>query len=286
MQPLQSVLKKTSAAASVRGHRRVFSHGQIPVRTMEEDGTGGGAGGVRRGGLASGRGHRRTGSKTDFILPPEHEERERERKRSGSHRSGPAGAAGAPGGGDAAAVSGHSRKGSGYHRRQASRSDSLAFSFRGHSRQASRTDSIYTLRQSGPNYKRKIFCFGRKRKGEDGEPKHRTIVPNHMVPSDVPDKEHPNRTYLDNYVRTTKYTLLSFLPKNLFEQFHRFANLYFLFIVLLNWVPKINAFGKEISMLPVIFVLGVTAIKDLFEDRRRYISDKRVNNLSCRVYKG
>ena len=72
---------------------------------------------------------------------------------------------------------------------------------------------------------------------------------------------------------TTKYTLLTFLPKNLFEQFHRFANLYFLFIVLLNWVPSINAFGKEISMLPVIFVLGVTAIKDAFEDRRRYVSD-------------
>ncbi len=33
---------------------------------------------------------------------------------------------------------------------------------------------------------------------------------------------------------------------------YRFANLYFLFIVLLNWVPAINAFGKEISMLPVI----------------------------------
>ena len=44
-------------------------------------------------------------------------------------------------------------------------------------------------------------------------------------------------------------------------QFHRFANLYFLFIVLLNWVPQINAFGKEISMMPVFFVLLVTAIK-------------------------
>lgn len=170
--------------------------------------------------------------------------------------------------------------------RQASRSDSLAF-FRGHSRQASRTDSIYTLRQSGPNYKRKVFCFGRKKKGaDDGEVKHRIIVPNHMVPSDVPVSDHPNRNYLNNFVRTTKYTVLSFLPKNLFEQFHRFANLYFLFIVLLNWVPAINAFGKEVSMLPVIFVLGVTAIKDLFEDRRRSVSDKRVNNSSCRVYRG
>ena len=48
-------------------------------------------------------------------------------------------------------------------------------------------------------------------------------------------------------IKTTKYTIWSFLPKNLFEQFHRFANLYFLFIVLLNWAPEINAFGKEVG---------------------------------------
>ena len=113
---------------------------------------------------------------------------------------------------------------------------------------------------------------------------HRTVVPNHVIPSDVPAEKHPNASYANNFIRTTKYTVLTFLPKNLFEQFHRFANLYFLFIVLLNWVPAINAFGKEIAMLPVIFVLGVTAIKDAFEDRRRYLSDKRVNNSTCRIY--
>lgn len=85
-------------------------------------------------------------------------------------------------------------------------------------------------------------------------------------------------------VRTTKYTALSFLPRNLLEQFHRVANLYFIFIVLLNWVPAINAFGKEVAMIPVVFVLGVTALKDFFEDRRRLASDQRVNNSTCRVY--
>ena len=74
----------------------------------------------------------------------------------------------------------------------------------------------------------------------------RTVVPNHAIPEDAPAGSHPNSGYADNYVRTTKYTILTFLPKNLFEQFHRFANLYFLFIVLLNWVPAINAFGKEV----------------------------------------
>lgn len=256
---------------ALKGHRRVFSHGQIP---FSKDGTLG----LEAADMTSEttdsyqKGHKRSGSKTDFILPPGHEERERKRsvaggglQRSGS-RLGSAGPRGPSAG----------------HRRQASRSDSLGISFRGHSRQASRTDSIYTLRQTTTNYKRKIFSFGRKK--VDAETKHRTVVPNHIVPSDTSLSDHPNHAYLDNYVSTTKYTVLSFLPKNLFEQFHRFANLYFLFIVLLNWVPAINAFGKEISMMPVIFVLGVTAIKDIFEDRRRYISDKRVNNSSCRVY--
>lgn len=85
-------------------------------------------------------------------------------------------------------------------------------------------------------------------------------------------------------VCTTKYTMLSFLPRNFLEQFRRVANIYFVFIVLLNWVPAINAFGKEVSVIPIMFVLGVTALKDYFEDHRRFISDRRVNNSTCRVY--
>jgi len=253
-----------------KGHRRVFSHGQInPEETAIP-------------------GHMRTntreqGSRTEFILPPGHEERERKKSASLSVvRSG----RGEKGG----SLPGHA--GGGKHKRHHSRSDSLGqtlsmFTAR-HSRQASRTDSIYTLRQTPTNYKQKIFFWQRK-KGESKEEepstrKHREITPNHHVPASAKPSDHPNAIYLTNRIRTTKYTMLSFIPRNLFEQFHRFANLYFLFIVLLNWVPAINAFGKEISMIPVILVLIVTAVKDLFEDRRRYSSDKKVNNSECRVY--
>jgi phospholipid-translocating ATPase len=88
----------------------------------------------------------------------------------------------------------------------------------------------------------------------------RTVVPNHAVPPSVKAKHHPNKAYSDNAIRTSKYTPLSFIPKNLLEQFHRFANLYFLFIVLLNWIPAISAFGKEVAMIPVIFVLSPSPI--------------------------
>lgn len=155
---------------------------------------------------------------------------------------------------------------------------------RGHARQASRSESIYTLRRQDlpPWWKR--FLFFRSSKFE--EHGFRNVVPNHTVAAKTPKRDHPNGRYVENKIRTTKYTLLTFLPKNLIEQFHRVANLYFIFIQFLNWVPELNVFGKEIAMFPLLFVLGVTAIKDLFEDRRRYASDKRINNSTCRVYHG
>uniref|UniRef100_A0A671SL59 Phospholipid-transporting ATPase n=1 Tax=Sinocyclocheilus anshuiensis TaxID=1608454 RepID=A0A671SL59_9TELE len=87
-----------------------------------------------------------------------------------------------------------------------------------------------------------------------------------------------------NKVQTTKYTFLSFIPKNLFEQLHRFANVYFAFLGALNFVPIVNAFQPEISIIPIVFVMSITAVKDLWEDQRRRKSDQKVNNRLCEVY--
>jgi len=82
----------------------------------------------------------------------------------------------------------------------------------------------------------------------------------------------------DNKIRTTKYTILSFLPKNLFEQFHRLANIYFLILIGINFVPQANSIAKEVSMFPLIIVLTMQAVKDIIEDYGRHKSDKRINN--------
>ena len=87
-----------------------------------------------------------------------------------------------------------------------------------------------------------------------------------------------------NAIHTTKYTILNFIFKNLWEQFHRVANIYFLGIALLNFVPAVEAVGKEVAFLPLLFVLSVTAIRDIFEDYRRYKSDKEVNRKMCMVF--
>uniref|UniRef100_A0A8C0ETU1 Phospholipid-transporting ATPase n=1 Tax=Bubo bubo TaxID=30461 RepID=A0A8C0ETU1_BUBBB len=115
------------------------------------------------------------------------------------------------------------------------------------------------------------------------ESKTRVVRSNLLLPE--AEVEKSRRTVLaSNRLKTTKYTALSFLPKNLFEQFHRLANVYFVFIALLNFVPAVNAFQPELALAPVLFILAVTAIKDLWEDYSRYRSDKEINHMECLVY--
>lgn len=62
----------------------------------------------------------------------------------------------------------------------------------------------------------------------------RTIYFNMPLPESAKDEEgHPIMVYPRNKIRTAKYTPLSFVPKNLWFQFHNIANIYFLFIIIL-----------------------------------------------------
>uniref|UniRef100_A0A672Q915 Phospholipid-transporting ATPase n=1 Tax=Sinocyclocheilus grahami TaxID=75366 RepID=A0A672Q915_SINGR len=135
--------------------------------------------------------------------------------------------------------------------------------------------------ESGETKSTKVKKHKRRKSKKESKTRivHANILYDHTKGGD-----NPNRHYANNKIKTTKYTLLSFLPKNLFEQFHRFANVYFVFIALLNFVPVVNAFQPELALAPVVFILSVTAIKDLWEDYRRHRSDKEINHMDCLVY--
>ena len=47
------------------------------------------------------------------------------------------------------------------------------------------------------------------------------------------EKRDSHRKFMSNMVSTGKYSCLTFLPKNLYFQFSKLANAYFLFLVLL-----------------------------------------------------
>lgn len=81
-----------------------------------------------------------------------------------------------------------------------------------------------------------------------------------------------------NEVSTAKYTLLTFLPVNLFEQFLRVANLYFLLMAILQLIPGLSPTSWFTTVAPLVFVLAVNAIKEGYDDVHRHRNDSQVNN--------
>lgn len=68
--------------------------------------------------------------------------------------------------------------------------------------------------------------------------KERKIYFNTPLPDDAKDVDgHPIMNFTRNKIRTAKYTPVSFVPKNLWWQFHNIANIYFLFITILAVSP-------------------------------------------------
>ena len=82
----------------------------------------------------------------------------------------------------------------------------------------------------------------------------------------------------NNTITTTKYNLITFLPKGLFYQFSRLANVYFLFITIIQSIPIISPLNALTAIIPLIFVLGVSMIRELIEDLSRHKYDKISNN--------
>lgn len=115
--------------------------------------------------------------------------------------------------------------------------------------------------------------------------KERTIYFNQPLPESEIDPEtgQPFMEYPRNKIRTTKYTPLNFIPKNLFYQFHNIANIYFLFIVILGAFPIFGVLSPGLAAVPIIAIVIITAIKDAIEDYRRTVLDLEVNNSTTHI---
>ncbi|XP_042498743.1 probable phospholipid-transporting ATPase 8 isoform X2 [Macadamia integrifolia] len=89
--------------------------------------------------------------------------------------------------------------------------------------------------------------------------------------------------YRGNYVSTTKYTALNFIPKSLFEQFRRVANIYFLVVACFSFSP-LAPYRAGSIVLPLVVVIGATMVKEAVEDWRRRKQDIEANNRTVKVY--
>ncbi|KCV68524.1 hypothetical protein H696_04816 [Fonticula alba] len=89
---------------------------------------------------------------------------------------------------------------------------------------------------------------------------------------------HPqNSNFVQNAVSTSKYTILTFLPKFLFEQFGRASNFFFLVCACLTLVPNVGVISPALAAAPLLVVIVLSAFKELIEDFLRYWADRQTN---------
>ncbi|XP_021100653.1 phospholipid-transporting ATPase IK isoform X2 [Heterocephalus glaber] len=94
------------------------------------------------------------------------------------------------------------------------------------------------------------------------------------------------RKYQTNGIHTAKYNFFSFLPWNLYEQFHRVSNLYFLFIIILQSIPEISTLPWVTLFIPLLCLLLIRGARDLVDDIGRHRSDRAINNRPCQMLIG
>ncbi|KAK4886421.1 hypothetical protein RN001_002692 [Aquatica leii] len=98
---------------------------------------------------------------------------------------------------------------------------------------------------------------------------HRVIFLNRTQP--------PVHKFVSNHISTAKYSVIRFIPLFLFEQFRRWANIFFLLIALLQQIPDVSPTGRYTTLVPLIFILSVSAIKEVIEDIKRHRADDETN---------
>ncbi|EEA07554.1 phospholipid-translocating P-type ATPase, flippase family protein [Cryptosporidium muris RN66] len=95
-------------------------------------------------------------------------------------------------------------------------------------------------------------------------------------------KTDPSR-FVPNVVCNQKYSLLTFLPKVLYEQFKYFFNFFYLMVALLQFIPALRTGPLFTYIAPLLLVLFVTVSKEAIDDIRRYIRDKECNNKKYKI---
>ncbi|TGZ80506.1 phospholipid-translocating P-type ATPase [Ascodesmis nigricans] len=96
--------------------------------------------------------------------------------------------------------------------------------------------------------------------------------------------ERTGHGYCSNTIRSSRYTLWNFFPKQLFYQFSKLANFYFLCVSILQMIPGLSTTGKFTTIVPLLIFIGIAMFKEGYDDYRRYLMDKSENNREAEIF--
>ncbi|OKL60853.1 hypothetical protein UA08_03203 [Talaromyces atroroseus] len=89
--------------------------------------------------------------------------------------------------------------------------------------------------------------------------------------------ERTGRPFVKNWIRSNRYTPLTFLPRQLFAQFSKLANFYFLCFALMQLIPGLSTIGNKTNIVPLMIFVSISMAKEGFDDYRRHRLDSQEN---------
>lgn len=92
-----------------------------------------------------------------------------------------------------------------------------------------------------------------------------------------------NADFCSNSISTSKYNIVSFVPKFLTEQFSKYANLFFLFTACIQQIPDVSPTNRWTTIAPLAVVLLASAFKEVQEDLKRHQSDAELNARQAKI---
>ncbi|KAA0183740.1 Phospholipid-transporting ATPase [Fasciolopsis buskii] len=96
--------------------------------------------------------------------------------------------------------------------------------------------------------------------------------PDYLIP-----EEDLHRKFCKNAIISSRYTWYNFVPKNLFEQFHNLANVFFALITFM-YVFADPTTSIWTNLAPLAAILALIMIKDGIEDIMRHRRDRSLNH--------
>ncbi|KAK6200178.1 uncharacterized protein RJT21DRAFT_5284 [Scheffersomyces amazonensis] len=90
--------------------------------------------------------------------------------------------------------------------------------------------------------------------------------------------ERSGLPYIDNRITSSKYTIYSFLPKQLRAQFSKLANCYFMVVAIMQMIPKWSTTGQFTTIIPLMIFMSISIAREGFDDWKRHGHDKEENN--------
>lgn len=97
------------------------------------------------------------------------------------------------------------------------------------------------------------------------------------------ERKKYKKPYCDNVVTSSRYNVYTFFPRQLYAQFSKLANCYFMIVAILQMIPGWSTTGSYTTIIPLCIFIAISMAREAYDDYRRHNLDKDENLKKTRI---